>query len=458
MTAVAEARDEYVAAFREREASGLSGPSWLQQLRRDALQRFAERGFPGRKEEDWKYTDVSSIVRGGFSLEGGADGERGSRKAEGGTGVPHPALRIPHSVRLAFINGDWEPSLSTDGAGAPYSASRTPHLTLGRLAEAINEDSDLDEYLGRCADADRNSFVALNTAFLADGAFVRVPRGKTLTTLIHLVFVSEPGHERVMTQPRTLILLEPGTEATVAETYIGQDEGEYFTNAVTEVVIEEGASLDHYKLMLEGNGAAHVATTQVHQGRDSAYHSFSLAMGAQLARNDLNVILDAQGASCQLEGVAVAADHQHVDNHTSIDHAKPHGTSRQTYKTLLGGSATGVFNGKILVRPNAQRTDAEQVNKNLLLSRQATMDTKPQLEIFANDVRCTHGATVGRLEAGALFYLQSRGLERQEASALLACGFAADLIQRQRCEPVRALIESVLFPWVQRSFQSGEMG
>jgi Fe-S cluster assembly protein SufD len=350
-------------------------------------------------------------------------------------------------VRLVFVDGVWDQRLS--------SAAKAGEVR--RLADAIADDPRLADDLGRWADVQRNPFAALNTAFVADGALVRVPRRSAGPALIHLVFVSEPGQERAMIQPRTLIILEAGAEATVVETYVGEGEVEYLTNAVTEIVLQEGASLDHYKLMLEGMSAAHVATTQVHQERDSSFRSFSLALGARLARNDLNVVLDAEGASCHLEGIAVAAGRQHIDNHTSIDHAKPHGTSRQTYKTLLGGNSTGVFSGKILVRPGAQRTDAEQVNRNLLLSQRATMDTKPQLEIFADDVRCTHGATVGRLDTGALFYLQSRGLERREASALLTYGFAADVIERQRSEPVRALIESLLFPWVQESFQSGEM-
>ncbi|HEY3116847.1 MAG TPA: Fe-S cluster assembly protein SufD [Chloroflexota bacterium] len=454
MTAVAKATDQYVAAFRELESSGRAGPSWLQQLRREALERFTERGFPTRKDEEWKYTDVSSIARGSFGLSAvgappvGAQGGHRSRPYEVGERIGLlSSVQSLEGVRLVFVDGVWDQRLS--------SAAKAGEVR--RLADAIADDPRLADDLGRWADVQRNPFAALNTAFVADGALVRVPRRSAGPALIHLVFVSEPGQERAMIQPRTLIILEAGAEATVVETYVGEGEVEYLTNAVTEIVLQEGASLDHYKLMLEGMSAAHVATTQVHQERDSSFRSFSLALGARLARNDLNVVLDAEGASCHLEGIAVAAGRQHIDNHTSIDHAKPHGTSRQTYKTLLGGNSTGVFSGKILVRPGAQRTDAEQVNRNLLLSQRATMDTKPQLEIFADDVRCTHGATVGRLDTGALFYLQSRGLERREASALLTYGFAADVIERQRSEPVRALIESLLFPWVQESFQSGEM-
>jgi Fe-S cluster assembly protein SufD len=273
---------------------------------------------------------------------------------------------------------------------------------------------------------------------------VRIPAKTTVTEPIHLVFLSEPDFGPTVSHPRNLVIAEPGSQASVIETYIGTDGELYFTNSVTEAALGDGAILDFYKVERESTAAFHVATMEVLQGRDSRFTSHSVSLGGALARSDLNVRLEAEGADCTLNGLFVGSGRQHLDNHTLIDHAKPHGTSRELYKGIMDGKSRGIFHGKIIVRPDAQKTDAMQTNKNLLLSKEALVNSTPALEIFADDVKCRHGSTIGQLDPGAMFYLRSRGIGEEEARHLLVYAFASDVAARIRIPPLRALVEQYL--------------
>jgi len=302
---------------------------------------------------------------------------------------------------------------------------------------------DAQQHLGKYAPP--TPFVLLNTAFLSNGAFVRVPRGAVLEEPIHLVYnASGDGQDDALPyfHPRSVILVGAGAQCTIVETYAGT--GRYFTNAVTEIVAAEGAVVDHYKVQREDTGAFHIATMQAHLGRSANFTSHSISLGGLLVRNDVNATLS-EGTDATLNGLYVVNGTQHIDNHLSVDHAKPHGTSHELYKGILDGKAAAVFNGKILVRKDAQKTDAKQTNKNLVLSDEAVIDTKPELQIFADDVRCTHGATIGQLDAESMFYLQSRGIGRQQARSLLTYAFAQDIVDRIKVQSLRDLLERILF-------------
>ena len=373
---------------------------WLRHLRRAAFERFAALGFPTTHNEDWKYTNVTPFTKIPF--------ERSRR--------PAPRLLAP-----------------------PKGA------TVTSLAHALEtEPGLLEEHLARYAGFHNNAFVALNTAFMSDGVLIRIPNGAVIEEPIHLVFTSSEQDRPTVSYPRTLILAGRDSQAAVIEEYRGADGSLYFTNAVTELVAGEGAVIAHYKLEKEGDRALHFGALAVRQARSSIFTSHSIALGGALVRNELNVVLDGEGAECTLNGLYVAGGQQHIDNYTTLDHAQPRTTSYELYKGILDGSAQGVFHGRIIVRPDAQKTDAIQRNKNLLLSEKAVINTKPQLEIYANDVRCTHGATVGQVDPEALFYLRSRGIGHQDARNLLTYAFASEMIERMKFEPLRSRLEEVL--------------
>jgi Fe-S cluster assembly protein SufD len=406
-------------SFRERRSP--RDPEWLVEIRRDGMERLNEIGFPSMRDEEWKYTNVAPILKTAFV----------SAPDEGPRRVEQPR----EGTQLVFVNGRHAPGLSS-----------TPRdgVQIGSLRDLLASEPELARpHLAKIA-REGNAFAAANAAFLEDGAFVRIPKGVAVPEPIHLVFLSEPVFGPTMSYLRNLIVAEPGSQASVVETYIGTAGELYFTNAVTEVALGDGAILDHYKLERESTSAYHVATMEVLQERDSRLASHSMTFGGALVRNDLNVRLAAEGADCTLNGLFVGSGSQHLDNHTLIDHAKPHGTSRELYKGIMDGKSRGVFHGKIIVRPDAQKTDAMQTNKNLLLSKEALVNSTPALEIFADDVKCRHGSTIGQLDAGALFYLRSRGIGEREARDLLVYAFASDVSSRIRIAPLRALVEEHL--------------
>ena len=368
--------------------------SFLEQIREEARQRFSELGYPTTHDEDWRFTSVAPISRTNF-----------------------------------------EPS----GAGTlPAAASKAAAgVQISRLSEA-----NVEPYLARYASYQSNAFVALNTANFEDGIFIHIARGAVIEHPIELVIQSSANGHPTASHPRILVVAEPDSQATIIETYSGSG-GAYFTNAVTEIVAGAHAVIDHYKLQTESDLAFHVATLQVQLGRDTNFRSHSLSFGGALVRNDINAVLS-QGCECTLNGLYLVSGEQHIDNHTSIDHAKPHAASHELYKGILQGHSTAVFNGKILVRKDAQKTDAKQTNKNLVLSEDAVINTKPELQILADDVRCTHGATIGQLDPEAIFYLQSRGIGLADARNLLILAFARDIVDRIKVAPLREQLEQIL--------------
>ncbi|HEV3258744.1 MAG TPA: Fe-S cluster assembly protein SufD [Gemmataceae bacterium] len=434
MSAVMEDRDIYLSRFERFEKGQDHDRPWLRHLRSAAIDRFAELGFPTPRDEEWRFTNVAPITRVAFQPAAavGLSGQavQALQRLSFDTGTA--------STRIVFVNGHFAPALS---ALRPSANG----VTVDSLAGVLKTHSKwVEPHLARYAGYEDHPFRALNTAFLRDGAFVSIPKGKVVEEPVHLVFVSTTRGEPTVSYPRNLIVAGPGSRATVIESYIGLEDGVYLTNAVTEIVAGENSVIDHYKLQREGGQAFHVATLQVHQERGSNFSSHYVALGGALVRNEVNVALDGEGCESTLNGLYLARDRQHMDNRTVIDHAKPRCASHELYKGILDGKAHGVFNGKIFVRQDAQKTDAKQTNKTLLLSDDATINTKPQLEIFADDVKCTHGATVGQLDAESIFYLRSRGIDLAAARSLLTFAFANDVIGRIKVEPLRAGLEDLL--------------
>ncbi len=434
MSALARDRclDHYVADF-ARIADVLPGAQvpWLNQVRSGALARFAQTGFPTTRDEDWKYTSVAALERKNFASLATDDASDVAVAAW----VTNLAFDSQAGHLLVFINGRYSAALSLPGQ-LPFG------VTLQSLAGMLDHTPDvLEPYL--CDTHRQTAFGALNTALMMDGACLRVQRDTMVEAPIHLLFLATRAHAAIY--PRNLIVAERGAQATVIEHYAGIDGVEYFTNAVTQVFTADKASIEHYKLQQEATQAFHVAGIHAMQSRDSHLASHSISLGAALARNDITTAFDAPGCGATLNGLYLANGRQHVDHHTRIDHHQPNGSSREYYRGVLDGAARAVFNGKVIVHPGAQKTDAHQANHNLLLSRDAEIDTKPELEIYADDVKCTHGATVGQLDDEQLFYLRSRGVEETMARSLLVHAFAHDVIERIRIAPLRARLEQILF-------------
>ncbi|MGH7622353.1 MAG: Fe-S cluster assembly protein SufD, partial [Gemmatimonadaceae bacterium] len=376
---------------------GRAEPNWLRETRREGIQSFAKLGFPTPHNEDWHFTSVSNIAEQTFTALRAQSGQV-TREELAPFTFGHAEWPC-----MVFVNGRYDVSLSTAAHGVPGVRALD-------LAYALREEPALLEpWLGKISPAADRSFTALNVAFMADGAVVHIAAEAQVEKPIHLIFVSTANAAKGVAHPRNLIVAGRNSKATIIESYVSIGDSGYFTNAVTEVSVEAGATLAHYKIQRESQRAFHVHTIDTKQARDSHYVSFSFATGAELSRTNIYTLLDGEGCGATLNGLYMGDDEQHVDHQTNIVHAQPNCFSREIYKGILSGSAHGVFNGKVYVFPIAQKTDGKQTNNNLLLSERAKVDTKPQLEIFADDVRCTHGATVGRLDEMALFYMKSRG-------------------------------------------------
>jgi Fe-S cluster assembly protein SufD len=430
MNAVSEAWRSYLDSYTCLEPQLLGAKqSWLQELRQQALASFVSLGFPGPKDEGWKYTRVRALAETAFT--------------------PIIAPPVPVSLndcqryffadmpcsRLVFVDGRFVPGLSEIEA--------LPQGTVvGSLASTFErQEENLCGVLARYADHENQPFIALNTAFIADGAYIYLPDRIVLTKPVHLLFITSGRSEAVVTHPRNLMVLAPGSDLTVIEHYAGLNESVYFTNAVTEIVMGRGAKVEHIKLQEETAKSFHIATVQVQQGQDAQFLSRNLALGGRLVRNDINSVLAGEGAECTLEGLYALKGKSHVDNHTRIDHKQPYTNSQEYYKGILGDKSRAVFNGKVIVHPDAQKVDAQQANRNLLLSEGAEVDTKPELEIYADDVKCAHGAAVGQLDKDQVFYLRSRGMDERAARQLLTYAFAEEMIRRIDLIPVRDRIE-----------------
>ncbi len=419
------------------ESSRNKASGWDDPIRKQAISSLTQKGFPTLEDEDWRYTSIEPILRTPFEP---ARYELNGLSAQI---LAHPTVEQAKGHRIVVVNGFYSKELS--------SLETLPNeVVVCSLGKAISIHPDrVQPHLGRYADHENQAFVALNTALMIDGVFLYVPRGMTLENPIHLIFISGSGNKATISNPRSLMVLGANSQAVLVETYIGLEGEPYFTNAVTELVGEENATIVHCRFQNERQNAFHIATTQVHLERNSQFTSQSISLGGALARSDLNVSLDGEGISATLDGLYVASGSQHIDHHTRIDHRKPYGTSRQLYKGILNGKSRGVFNGKIVVHKNAQRTDAAQVNKNLLLSGEAWANTKPELEIHADDVKCTHGSTIGQPDEDSVFYLRSRGIGQDQAASLLAYAFARDLIERIRIKPIRAELNDLLADKIQ---------
>lgn len=438
MSDVAAAADLYCSEFAtfEREVAGTT-PAWLRRLRQSSIARFTELGFPTTHDEAWRHTSVAPLMDIPFQL---APHRHEIPRAE-----LDPLMSwLAASHRLVFIDGRFS---SRHSSLLPLPPGAKVESLAGALA---NHASLLEPRLGQYARHEHHPFVALNTAFLRDGAFVYLPPDTTVGDPIHLVFVSGPNGRATMSHPRTLIVAGPHSRATIVESYVGLNDAPSFTNAVLEVVLAEGSAIDHSVIQQEHTAAVHLSTVAVHQGRHSTFTSHSLATGGALARREITGELAGEESACTLRGVYAIAGRQHLDIQTTIDHAKPHGTSRQLYKGILDGQATGVFSGRIRVRQDAQKTDARQTNNNLMLSEDAVAHTAPQLEISADDVTCTHGATVGRLDQDALFYLRSRGIGAEGARSLMAYAFGSETLNRIAHDLIRDRLAALLAQWISR--------
>ena len=429
--AMIQANDHYAAEF-ERLAESLAGHDvpWLRELRRDAINRFVAEGFPSPRHEDWKYTRTAAIEKRRFNCalanEFAVDLERIDKLLEDDDAVH----------RLVFINGRYFPALS-----------RVDTLPSGAVVASINDilshDPDvLKDVYGTVIASERHPFAALNNAFSDDGVYLALSKGTKLEQPIQIVFISSAAQEGHVSHPRVLVKADENSHVVLVERYVTLDDTVYFNNVISEIALGKNASMHYYRLQEESLKAFHVNGVHVRQDRDSRFDAHTVTLGSALVRNDVDVQLAASGAYCGLAGLYVASGRQHIDTHTRIDHLQPHGTSKEFYKGILDGHGRSVFNGKVIVHPDAQKTDAHQSNKNLLLSADAEADTKPELEIYADDVKCSHGATVGQLDNDALFYLCSRGIDESTARNLLTSAFAHEIIDQISIPALRAELDN----------------
>lgn len=401
--------------------------AWLGPLQDAATESLRQAGFPTRRQEEWKYTDVKPILRRDFTLSVQAREDTDPALIE--------AARISglDCHVLMFINGVYAPEHS-------HLQGLDDGLVVKPLSLALREDeAAIKAHLNQRLDTGRNGFLALNTAMAQEGAAILIADQAVLDKPINIIYLSDNGSAANL---RNLVVLGQNSAASIIETYYGTGDAEYFNNTITEVSLQAGARLQQYRLQQEGLGGFHVGFQKVHQERDSRFECLSIALGGQLARTDLEVDLASPGASCELNGLYMAGGTQHVDNHTRVNHIAPHTSSNETYRGVLGDRARGVFNGKIVVSQDAQKTDAHLSNANLLLSSEAEVDTKPELEIYADDVKCSHGATVGQLDENMMFYLRTRAIEEDVARSLLTFAFAEDVINRIHYPQIKSRLEN----------------
>ena len=422
-------------AFERFEQAGASAqPSWLFPLRKAGIARFAELGFPTLKDEDWRFTNVAAIAKLPFKpvLDAATAGVTSEALA------PFPFAKLP-GTRLVFVNGHFAADLST----AP---ALKDGIKVSNLATALaNDASLLEKHLGQTLRTDDNAFAALNNAFFQDGGFVFVPAGKALEEPVQFLFINTSKDAGATTHPRNLIIAERGARATVIESYVSLASAPTFTNAVTEFVLGDNAVVEHCKFQDESTSAFHIAALHSHLGREVNFSSHSIATGAKLSRNNIRTTLDGERIEAILNGVYITSGDQLADHHMIVDHAKPNCASHEYFNGILAGKSKGVFHGRILVRPDAQKTDAKQTNKNLLLSDDATANTKPQLEIYADDVKCTHGATIGQLNDESIYYLRSRGIGLETARRMLIHAFAGEIIDRVKHDALREELDALVW-------------
>lgn len=409
----------------------LKQPAWVFPIRKAGISTFSELGFPGVEDEDWRFTNVTPISRLPFqpSFRQSPVGITANELA----GLPFLSLK---ASRLVFVDGQFVAALS-------QVQPEKEGIRIMNLSAALATESALiEKHLGLYSQGEPSAFTSLNTAFFQDGAFIYVPAGLTVEHPVHLLFLATGASPQL---PRNLIIAEKFSRVTVLESFAATTTGAYFTNSVEELVIGEGAIVEHCKLQDESPEAYHVAAMYLHLGRACQVVAHSVALGSKLSRHNIRTNLAAEGIECVLNGLYLAKDDQLADHHMIVDHAKPHCNSHEYYNGILSGRSKGVFHGRILVRPDAQKTDAKQTNKNLLLSEDATIDTKPQLEIYADDVKCTHGATIGQLNDESIFYLRARGIGLDLARQMLIHAFAGEIIDRVRHTSAREELDQIVW-------------
>ena len=408
-----------------------SALAWLNRLRADAVDRVSALTVPTTRDEDWRFTDISPLTRISFHPV---------RSASSLAAADIDSFLLPEAgARLVFVDGVYAPQLSFNHTGVVVANIGSSLAEHGRA---------LEPHLGRHAPFDVNVFAALNTAFLGDGALVMVPGNASVAAPVHLLFIATQPD--TVSYPRCLVVGGTGSAVTVIEDYVALQEGAYFTNAMTEIAAADNATVKHVRVQRENGAAFHIANCAVSLAHASRYQAVSVSLGARISRYDLNVLQAAEGTECSVDGLALITDRQLADTHSMIDHAHPHGVSRQLHKCIADGASHAVFNGKIMVRHGAQRTDSSQSSRNLLLTAKARVDTKPQLEIFADDVKCAHGATVGQLDAEAVFYLRSRGLSELTARNLLTYAFGAEIIDRIPVATLKHTLEQTVLAHTNR--------
>jgi Fe-S cluster assembly protein SufD len=406
-------------------------PSWLRKLRQGSFDRFGETGFPTTRDEDWRFTNLSAISQTPFRLVRNGHHLPSRRQID--------LYRLAGAAcQLVFVDGRFAPAIS--------STDKLPDgIKVTSLAAQLTSDPDsVEAYLGRYLNIQRDPFSALNTAFIEDGACVRIAKGVVTHQPVHLLFVSAAHGAPTMNHPRNLIVAEEGSQATIVEEYVSLDGAAAFCNTVTELIAGDNAVVSHYMIEREDAQALNVSTLRIEQGRNANVASHSVLIGGALVRNNVHPVLAGEGGECLINGLFIGNGRQHLDNYMLVEHAKPHCGSRQFYNGILDGYAHGVFHGRIIVHKDAQKTDAKQTNRNLLLSDHAQIDTKPQLEIYADDVKCTHGATIGQIEENALFYLRSRGIDEASARRLLLLAFASECLDRMHEGPARTHVEALI--------------
>ena len=430
------------AAFDGFERAGQGDtPSWVQALRKGGIAHFAELGYPTTDHEEWRFTNVAPIARTAWTLP---DGSGKATEKDVRTNI---FPDVP-GKRIVFVDGHFSRELSSKELPGAQAVNG---VRIQSVHEAVRSTNALVMHsLARYARYDENSFVALNTAFVNDGAVIIAPARFVAPEPVYILYLSTASKPNTVTHPRTLIIAQRDSQLKVIEHYVTIGSGTCFTNAVTEILLEESAMVEHCKVQDESLNTYHVATIQTQQASRSNLLSHSISIGGAITRNNINCALDGERLECTLNGLYLGRDSQVVDHHTAIFHNKPNCNSHEFYHGILDGKSQGVFNGKIFVRPEAQKTDAKQTNRNLLLSDDATMDTKPQLEIFADDVKCTHGATIGQLDPESIFYLRARGIGLEVARKMLLHAFASEIVNRISIEPVRERLDSKLFDMYER--------
>jgi len=427
-----QAPECYLEAFEKFNHRAGHQPSWLQALREDAFAQFSDAGIPTTHDEDWRFTSLSTLAQTPFVLAGEASVNAKDLERFATSGF---------ACKLVFVNGRFAPQLS-----------RIPTLPqgvrAGGLADALAENPEtIGPHLARYVNFRRDAFCALNTAFIDDGAYVKVPRGVIVEEPIYLLYVTAPvtgSNAFPMTHPRTLIVAEDGSQVSVVEDYVSLNAGISFSNTVTELVAGDNAVVSHTMIVREDPQAYNVSTLRIQQTRSTQVATHSVLLGGALVRNNVHPVMAGEGSECLINGLFIGVERQHLDNYMLVEHASPHCSSRQFYNGILSGRSHGVFHGRIIVHKDAQKTDAKQTNRNLLLSDSARIDTKPQLEIYADDVKCTHGATIGQIEEEQLFYLRSRGIDEVAARNTLLYAFAAECLDRMQEPAAREFAEGLI--------------